>query len=121
MRNNILFIGLVAILFLAGCENEPTSNTIAQSNKDPVANAGYDLYVSVGQKFNFDGSATDSDGKIISYEWDVDSDGTYDTFCKGCGKDSYTFEKSGTYTARLKVTDDDGATGTDEMTIVVIE
>ncbi|MDP7494078.1 MAG: PKD domain-containing protein [Candidatus Undinarchaeales archaeon] len=90
-----------------------------QSNKAPNVIAGEDIHVSVGEKFNFAGSASDPDGNIVSYEWDADGDGKYDTFCKNCGRDAYTFEKPGTYTAKLKVIDDDGAVGTDELTIYV--
>ena len=105
-------VGILTLIFLVACTN-------MQSNNVPVVNAGENIYVSVGESFNFAGSASDSDGEIVSFEWDADGDGTYDTFCKNCGKDGYTFDKPGTYTAKLKVTDNEGAIGTDEITILV--
>lgn len=99
---------LFLVLLIAGCA----------ANKAPIVDAGQDIVVAVEQSFNFAGSATD-DGKIVSYEWDANGDGVFDTFCKGCGKDAYAFNKEGVYTATLKVTDDEGAVGLDHITILV--
>jgi PKD repeat protein len=56
----------------------------------------------------FDGSASsDSDGTIVSYAWDFDGDGTTDA---SAVSPSFIYQNPGDYTARLTVTDDDGAT-----------
>ncbi len=69
---------------------------------------------------NFDASdSSDPDGEIVEYEWDLDGDGSYDD-----GDDvevSYTYEKYGTYTVKLRVTDNNGESNTMEMDIVVDE
>lgn len=69
---------------------------------------------------NFDASESlDPDGEIVDYEWDLDGDGSYDD-----GKDekvSYTYDKYGTYTVKLRVTDNNGESDTMEMEIVVDE
>jgi PKD repeat protein len=65
----------------------------------------------------FDGSgSSDSDGVITDYAWDF-GDGQ-----NGSGAAaSHTYAAAGTYTAVLTVTDDDGATDTDSVTILVTE
>jgi len=95
------------------------SNDGKKLNKAPVVNAGENINVRVGERFNFAGTAHDPDGEIVSFEWDANGDGMYDTFCKNCGKDSYIFEKKGTYTAKFKVIDNDGVEAIDEITVIV--
>ena len=63
----------------------------------------------------FDGSqSTDSDGTIVSYEWDF-GDGTFSSQ----QKTSHVYEKAGRYKATLTVTDDKGAKGVSALDIVV--
>jgi PKD repeat protein len=66
---------------------------------------------------NFTATASDSDGTIASYEWDYDADGTYDQNTGATSTSSYTYASAATYNARVRVTDDDGATTTDITTI----
>ncbi len=63
---------------------------------------------------NFDGTGSTDDGQIVSYEWDFDGNGTIDATGATA---SFTYQTSGTYTARLTVTDDEG--GKDEATTVI--
>jgi PKD repeat protein len=63
--------------------------------------------------FNGSGSS-DADGTIASYSWDF-GDSTNATGATA----SHTYNTAGTYTARLTVTDDDGATGSATVTINV--
>ena len=63
--------------------------------------------------FNASGS-NDSDGSIISYSWTFGDGGS------GSGvSPQHTYNSAGTYTARLTVRDDDGATATASTTITV--
>jgi PKD repeat protein len=78
-----------------------------------VPTASFDFSPSsptAGDSVVFDASgSSDSDGSITSYEWDWTNDGTYE----GSGETaSHTYSSSGTYTVKLRVTDNDGATGT---------
>lgn len=59
----------------------------------------------------FTGSAsTDPDpGETLTYAWDLDGDGAFDD--STAANPSYTYTASGTYTARLRVTDPVGLTG----------
>jgi PKD repeat protein len=63
----------------------------------------------------FDGSASsDTDGTIASYQWDFGDSST------GTGATvQHTYNAVGTYTARLTVTDNQGATGTKIQNITV--
>jgi PKD repeat protein len=63
-------------------------------------------------------TATDSDGSIELYEWDFDGNGTYDA-STATTPVSYTFTSAGTYTAMVRVTDDQGGTATGQTTITV--
>ena len=119
---NIFVVGacvlLVILLVLtSGCTTE--NNKEIDENKPPVADAGSDISVKVGEVFSYGGSGSDIYGQIVSYEWDVDGDGTYDMLCPNCGMDSYQFDSPGTYQATLRVTDNDGATDTDVCTVTV--
>jgi PKD repeat protein len=57
-----------------------------------------------------------ADGNRIKYEWDFQGDGTFDD---NGPEVKFTYFQEGTYAAILKVTDQDGLTDTDEITIVV--
>ena len=75
----------------------------------------------VDEKVKFTGNGEDSDGIIAKYEWDFDGDGKYDWGNTTTGEIKYKYKKPGTYTALLRVTDNDGATANDTITIVVEE
>jgi PKD repeat protein len=67
---------------------------------------------------NFTASASDSDGTIESYKWDFDGDGIYDETGTS-GEASHIYNVVGTYTAKVKVTDNEGATAETMVSIVV--
>jgi glucose/arabinose dehydrogenase len=67
---------------------------------------------------NFDGSqSTDPDGGTLAYAWDLDGDGAFDD--AGTAQTSYTYTTDGVRTASLRVTDNQGASDTDSVTITV--
>jgi pimeloyl-ACP methyl ester carboxylesterase len=91
--------------FLAGqFEGYPSMN--------PIGNAGGPYNAHVGIPVILDASASnDPDGKIVRYEWDVNNDGTYD-ISTTTSTVSYTFHNPYSGSVRLRVTDNDGLTGT---------
>ena len=92
------------------------SVTNSPNNVLPVANAGADFTVEVGQSAQFDGSgSSDADGSITSYAWNVehrDYTGVNPT---------HVFSRPGQYTATLTVTDNDGAIASDTVVVTVVE
>ncbi len=61
-----------------------------------------------------------SGGEIVKYEWDLDTNGIYDTDATAeGGYASYLYKRSGEYKITLKVTDSQGNTATDTITVSV--
>ncbi len=73
-------------------------------NASPVASAGLDQIASPNETISFSGAnSNDSDGKIISYIWDM-GDGAE----KRGMNISHAYVKPGNYKVNLKITDDSG-------------
>ena len=69
---------------------------------------------------HFDSAGTyDQDGTVEYYEWDFDNDGTVDAEGPSLVELDHQYASDGTYTALLRVTDNEGATGeiTTEVTV----
>jgi PKD repeat protein len=85
----------------------------------PIPKAGIDVEVEPNTEVQFTGSGTDDDGTIVKYEWDLNGDGVYDWSSSLNGITTHIYNKEGTYTAVLRVTDNDGFTSTDSRIITV--
>ena len=92
------------------------SNDAPSRNKAPIVNAGADITVKVNQPITLTGTATDSDGIIVSYEWKKGSEVLATTLSF-----SYTPTEVGTDVLTLVVVDDDGDSGSDSVSITVEE
>lgn len=91
----------------------------SSANIPPVAVAGKSFSVTDvgddGESIMLDGSFSyDPDGTIINYEWYING------LLTAKGKTGSVILYPGVYTVCLKVTDDDGATSTDTITITVL-
>jgi len=84
----------------AKCDKSIATKTVIL-NRAPIADAGSDLKICVGEKVDFDASnSMDKDGDSLSYAWDF-GDGE-----KGTGKTvSHKYEKGGVYQVKLSVDD----------------
>ncbi len=75
--------------------------------------------VDVGEKVSFDGSASFDDQDApedLGHQWDFDGNGKFDANTRQV---THAFKVSGTYEATLRVTDSDGNTDDDSVTITV--
>jgi hypothetical protein len=79
--------------------------TIYVVNQPPTANAGPAAGAVAGEPVLLAGRGQDADGIIVLYEWDFDGDGGWDQSSAGTGSATWTYHQAGTYTARLRVTD----------------
>jgi PKD repeat protein len=61
----------------------------------------------VGETVKFDGSSSSDDDPIVTYEWDLDGDGTYET-SSATPTTTHAYTTAGPRTIRLRVTDDHG-------------
>lgn len=118
MKTRFLVVVLILSGFLVspdktyGCNDPPNADLDASPN--PVC---------VGRSVTLDGSgSSDPDGEITKYEWDWTNDGEYDyEETPGDGIATHIYTIAGTYTAKLRVTDDDDATETDTCTVYVVK
>ncbi|RLE67339.1 MAG: hypothetical protein DRJ45_09675, partial [Thermoprotei archaeon] len=86
--------------------NVPPKASFAFSPKEPYA----------GQEVSLDASGSeDPDGKIVGYSWDFGDGETTEGI-----EVKHVFEKPGTYTVNLTVTDEDGAKATHKEEVVVL-
>ncbi len=109
--NGVVYITSVSKAYAIGNYREPPSQ-----NQPPVADAGSDQTVNVGDLVQFDGSGShDPDGYITTYDWDF-GDGS--PHAAGMNA-SHIYNISGVYTVTLTVWDDDNATDNDICTITV--
>ena len=92
------------------------SHDVAIANRPPVA--GFDISSAnplTGEQVSFTSTATDPDGTIAAYAWDLDNDGQFDDGASAQVEGS--FPVANTYTVKLMVTDSNGATATATKTV----
>jgi len=87
----------------------------------PIADAGEDFSAFAGEEIQFAGTGTDEDGMIVKYEWDFNNDGIFDWSSTENGNATWTFEKAGTFNAKLQVTDCDNFTSSNFVKVTVDE
>ncbi len=87
--------------------------TVTVSNVAPYnVNAGSDKSGNEGASFTFSGSATDPGADVLTYSWNF-GDGTSATGPSV----THAYGDNGTYTVTLTVTDDDGGSGSDQLSV----
>ncbi|MFL5739172.1 MAG: carbohydrate-binding protein [Flavisolibacter sp.] len=91
------------------------------SNQAPTANAGADQTITLpSSSANLSGSGTDADGSIASYQWSELTGPSNANFSAATSAATgVSGLVQGAYTFRLKVTDNGGATATDDIVVTV--
>jgi gliding motility-associated-like protein len=94
--------------------------TVIQTNQAPVANAGPDQTLTLPtNSVAINGAGSDSDGSISSYSWSQNSGPAATLNGQATATLNLTNLSEGTYVFTLTVTDNLGATGTDQVTVTV--
>jgi YD repeat-containing protein len=105
----------------ASATDDITVTVNAAPNQAPTANAGADITITLPvNSTTLNGSGTDPDGTITGYVWSRVSGPT--TFTLGTANAATTTLSNlvaGTYVFRLTVTDNSGATASDNITVIV--
>jgi len=93
---------------------------IKKRNSIPTANAGEDMTITVGDSIKFDASKSSDDGKIVKYEWTYLDDKKITHYSPTITYNYLGGLFVGTHIFTLTVTDDEGQTDTDIMTLTVL-
>jgi hypothetical protein len=112
---SILFLSFCSILFY-GCQKDDII-----LNKVPVANAGPSQTITLPiNNITLTGTGADPDGQIVAYLWSqVSGASTTSIANPGAASTTVSGFVAGNYLFQLMVTDDDGATGVDTISIKV--
>jgi glucose/arabinose dehydrogenase/PKD repeat protein len=111
------------VLFEGG-EYAPNSGSIhritySSGNQPPVADLTVDKEFGPAPLLaHFDASgSTDADGEALSYEWDLAGDGSFGSPSKTAKTKSKTFSDSENHTVAVRVSDEQGASSVDRVTV----
>jgi hypothetical protein len=69
----------------------------------------------------FTASTSDPDGFVVRHEWDFDGDGNYDSDTGAVPSTYYRYQSAGNFNARLRVTDNSGASTVSSAETILIE
>jgi len=92
------------------------SITVSNTNEIPIANAGADKNITLGESVDLNGTATDIDGTVDTYEWSLNTNPSYEAFTQDITVAGLPL---GTHTFTLKVTDNENGVDTDTVVVRV--
>jgi hypothetical protein len=104
-----------------GTETGSATKAVTIANVAPSANAGGPYSGTWGNPIGFSGTATDPAGShdTLKYEWDFDYSGSFGADTTGASP-SHTYAEPGSYTAALRVSDEDGGIDSIRTTSVTV-
>jgi methionine-rich copper-binding protein CopC len=108
--------------------NDPPDNMTAnfttgfgtQANRVPTADAGGPYSVNEGSSVTVSATGSDADGDTLTYAWDLDDNGSYETAGQSVSFDASALDGPSSHTIKVQATDTDGATGTGTATVNVV-
>ncbi|MFC3200565.1 FG-GAP-like repeat-containing protein [Alteromonas oceani] len=106
-KNTVFFCVLIILLSACGGGAGETDKSASQ-NHQPVANAGVNKEVNIGENITLNGSGTDQDGDTLTYRWDVLSapeDSLYSFSNDRAATTEFSANKIGEYQIKLTVND----------------
>jgi hypothetical protein len=109
----LLFAVLFMLFFVP-----PETLDVRPDTQDPVAEAGLDVTVPLGESVVLDGSGSSDDKGIRSYEWRIE-DGIDVTFLRG-ERVTFVFTTPGQHQVTLIVTDHADKENYDELIVTVV-
>lgn len=131
MNKNCAYI-ITTMLVLGGCggsdgdtvsESTSTVPSPVETNETPVANAGSDISIMLGDSVDLDGSnSTDADGDSLSYQWVLESiplESSLSSDLESAEDVTFTPDVEGTYTVSLVVSDGESNSEKDTVEIEV--
>lgn len=116
-------LSIIVVLILTACggsgDNQDSKPVlVVPANRAPIANAGEDFSVSLGDVVTLDGSASsDPDGDSLSYTWKLLNGPDADISFINSVAPTFTPQKAGEYEISLTVSD--GKAASDQDTVVV--
>jgi len=119
--NGVLIRGSISIDDIMTLGDQGSGNP-DDPNQLPIANAGNDQTVALGNTVTLTGSnSTDSDGTLTLYEWREANGDLINAASTADPNVQWQPSATGTFTLTLTVTDNDGDTGSDTTTITVTD
>jgi uncharacterized protein (TIGR02145 family) len=104
-----------------GNEGTDTRSITVANNAPEINNIRPDTSISVFDSIAMTAEAVDNDGIIEEYAWDFDGDGTFDYTSDTEINSGYKYDVASTYTAVLRLTDDDNKQSTFTVEITVLQ
>ena len=96
------------------------TSTVDILNVAPTANTGNPYSVDEGGSTVLNGAGSDPGPDALTYSWDLDNDGTFETLGQNPTFSAAGLSGPSTVTVALKVCDDDGACGTATGTVDIL-
>ncbi|MEL7156999.1 MAG: right-handed parallel beta-helix repeat-containing protein, partial [Actinomycetota bacterium] len=95
------------------------SATVIEHSDPPVLDAGPDVSVDEGGTVTLTATATDPDDDFITFAWDLDDDGSFETPGSTVSFDAALIDGPASRLVTAQATDDTGLTATDSLTVTV--